>query len=284
MHTRPPVESLGSWFSPGKEFVCDSVPSLMNCSPTRGSLRSDITNCRASATTVPARRSNHSPDEQHAFSVERLHRRHDAHNFRRRQLACHPVEHRLNRVLNIIVKPDGSPTDSLEGKDGMFDPARQRFSLRRETPEPRGGNADPGAVFPCPVDTTHRCESFQANSARRRACPNSIFVVRSPACWITLNRHASRRAGPAFVIASPLKNSGLERRPGSVTDVAGISQAKGWRRPADLNRGWRSCRQGLDVCLANSSCFLVGTAPPFSPVFRRGSRILPSSEGAVSCR
>ena len=39
-----------------------------------------------------------------------------------------------------------------------------------------------------------------------------------------------------------------------------------WRRRPDLNRGWRFCRQGRDVYLVDSSCFLVGPTPPFSLV------------------
>jgi hypothetical protein len=45
------------------------------------------------------------------------------------------------------------------------------------------------------------------------------IVMESPAWWITLNRHASRRASSAFVIASSLQEADLERRPRSVTDV-----------------------------------------------------------------
>ena len=40
-----------------------------------------------------------------------------------------------------------------------------------------------------------------------------------------------------------------------------------WRRRPDLNRGWRFCRQGRDVCVVDSSCFLVGPTPPLSLVF-----------------
>ena len=53
---------------------------------------------------------------------------------------------------------------------------------------------------------------------------------------------------------------------------------EGWRRRPDLNRGWRFCRQGRDVYLVDSSCFLVGPTPPFSPVFGRYcSQIVPKS-------
>jgi hypothetical protein len=31
----------------------------------------------------------------------------------------------------------------------------------------------------------------------------------------------------------------------------------------DLNRGWRFCRQGRDVYVVDSSCFLVGPTPRF---------------------
>ena len=49
-----------------------------------------------------------------------------------------------------------------------------------------------------------------------------------------------------------------------------------WRRRPDLNRGWRFCRQGRDVYLVDSSCFLVGPAPSFFPVFGRCcSQIVP---------
>jgi hypothetical protein len=50
-----------------------------------------------------------------------------------------------------------------------------------------------------------------------------------------------------------------------------------WARRPDLNRGWRFCRLGLDVYLVDSSCFLVGPAPRFSPVFGRiCSQIVPT--------
>ena len=56
---------------------------------------------------------------------------------------------------------------------------------------------------------------------------------------------------------------------------AGIMRG-GWRRRPDLNRAWRFCRQGLDVHLVDSSCFLVGPTPPFSRVFGRNcSQIVP---------
>jgi hypothetical protein len=42
-----------------------------------------------------------------------------------------------------------------------------------------------------------------------------------------------------------------------------------WRPRPDLNRGLRSCRQGRDVYLVDSSCFLVGPTPSFSLVFGR---------------
>ena len=49
-----------------------------------------------------------------------------------------------------------------------------------------------------------------------------------------------------------------------------------WRRRSDLNRGWRFCRQGRDVYLVDSSCFLVGPTPSFSPVFGRNcSQVVP---------
>ena len=51
-----------------------------------------------------------------------------------------------------------------------------------------------------------------------------------------------------------------------------------WRRRPDLNRGWRFCRQGRDVYLVDSSCFLVGPAPSFSLVFGRYcSQVVPRS-------
>ena len=54
---------------------------------------------------------------------------------------------------------------------------------------------------------------------------------------------------------------------------------KFWRRHPDLNRGWRSCRQGRDVYLVDSSCFLVGPVPPFVPVFGRYcSQLVPKFE------
>jgi hypothetical protein len=50
-----------------------------------------------------------------------------------------------------------------------------------------------------------------------------------------------------------------------------------WRRRPDLNRGWRFCRQGRDVHVVDSSCFLVGPTLPFSPVFGRYcSQIVPT--------
>ena len=50
-----------------------------------------------------------------------------------------------------------------------------------------------------------------------------------------------------------------------------------WRRRPDLNRGWRFCRHGRDVYRVDSSCFLVGPAPPFSPVFGRNcSQVVPT--------
>jgi hypothetical protein len=46
---------------------------------------------------------------------------------------------------------------------------------------------------------------------------------------------------------------------------------------ADLNRGWRFCRQGRNVYLVDSSCFLVGPTPGFSLVFGRYcSQIVPN--------
>jgi hypothetical protein len=49
-----------------------------------------------------------------------------------------------------------------------------------------------------------------------------------------------------------------------------------WRRRPDLNRGWRFCRQGRDVYVVDSSCFVVGPTPPLSPVFGRNcSHIVP---------
>ena len=58
-----------------------------------------------------------------------------------------------------------------------------------------------------------------------------------------------------------------------------------WRRRPDLNRGWRFCRQGRDVYLVDSSCFLVGPTPPFSPVFGRNcSQIVPTGRGCVQRR
>jgi hypothetical protein len=54
---------------------------------------------------------------------------------------------------------------------------------------------------------------------------------------------------------------------------------KNWRRRPDLNRGWRFCRQGRDVYLVDSSCFLVGPAPSFSPVFgRKCSQVVPNCD------
>src|SRR5438094_8773561 len=51
---------------------------------------------------------------------------------------------------------------------------------------------------------------------------------------------------------------------------------EGWRRRPDLNRGWRFCRQGRDVYLVDSSCFLVGPTPSFFPVFGRNcSQVVP---------
>jgi hypothetical protein len=50
-----------------------------------------------------------------------------------------------------------------------------------------------------------------------------------------------------------------------------------WRRRPDLNRGWRFCRQGRDVHLVDSSCFLVGPTPSFSLVLGRYcSQIVPT--------
>ena len=50
-----------------------------------------------------------------------------------------------------------------------------------------------------------------------------------------------------------------------------------WRRRPDLNRGWRFCRQGRDVYLVDSSCFLVSPTPPFSLVFGRYcSQVVPN--------
>jgi len=71
---------------------------------------------------------------------------------------------------------------------------------------------------------------FCARSARAAlaksialATPNwqvrATFRDRSLACWITLNRHANRRASSDFVIVSLLQDAGVERRPESVTAV-----------------------------------------------------------------
>ena len=52
---------------------------------------------------------------------------------------------------------------------------------------------------------------------------------------------------------------------------------EGWRRRPDLNRGWRFCKQGRDVYLVDSSCFLVGPTSPFSLVFGRNrSQVVPN--------
>ena len=70
---------------------------------------------------------------------------------------------------------------------------------------------------------------------------------------------------------------------GQVATVHGLDEGesgrkpeRNWRRRPDLNRGWRFCRQGRDVYLVDSSCFLVGPTPPFSPVFGRNcSQVVP---------
>ena len=52
-----------------------------------------------------------------------------------------------------------------------------------------------------------------------------------------------------------------------------------------MNRGWRFCRQGRDVYLVDSSCFLVGPYPPFSLVFGRYcSEVVPKFIGLVPLR
>ena len=57
-------------------------------------------------------------------------------------------------------------------------------------------------------------------------------------------------------------------------------ELENWRRRPDLNRGWRFCRQGRDVYLVDSSCFLVGPTPPFSLVFGRNcSQVVPNYDG-----
>src|SRR5262245_59912379 len=54
-----------------------------------------------------------------------------------------------------------------------------------------------------------------------------------------------------------------------------------WRRRPDLNRGWWFCRQGLDIYVVDSSCFLVGPTPPFSFVFGRNcSQLVPTFGGS----
>jgi hypothetical protein len=52
-----------------------------------------------------------------------------------------------------------------------------------------------------------------------------------------------------------------------VSSQGGQIVEENWRRRPDLNRGWRFCRQGLDVYLVDSSCFLVGPTPPSCLVF-----------------
>jgi hypothetical protein len=85
--------------------------------------------------------------------------------------------------------------------------------------------------------------------------------------------------------SAPIPTHKLKIRFGAATGLAAALSSeftkKSWRRRPDLNRGSRFCRQGRDVYLVDSSCFLVGPHPSFSLVFGRNcSQIVPKCDHA----
>ena len=112
------------------------------------------------------------------------------------------------------------------------------------------------------------------------------FRIERPLAWQFLRRESrvdtrsqqdsSRRCGPPSRL---WRYGGHPSREGWLATRSSLAcqASEGWRRRPDLNRGWRFCRQGRDVHLVVSSCFLVGRVPSSSPVFGRNcSQVVPT--------
>ena len=77
------------------------------------------------------------------------------------------------------------------------------------------------------------------------------------------------RAHVTAVLAGRDHSSRRTSAPYSIMASLAMTLRLAPRRRQDLNWGWRFCRQGQVLYLVDSSCFLVGLTPQFSPVFGR---------------